>query len=817
MSVLDPDAVLAAAHTYAKRGWRVIPLHRIGEGDVCTCRAGAACRSAGKHPIDARWQNTPAMSGADVQATFEEGKYNVGIATGTPSGFWVLDLDTDKPGAEERFRALLASQDAEELPPTYTVRTGGGGYQFYFSMPDFEVSNSARRLPDGVDVRGTGGQVVAPPSVSGKGVYSVLRNTDVLRAPAWLEELVRPAPPAPPVAYEDVPKLTDLPAEEQQRLAGYTKIVLGKELRRLDECKQKGWGGPGWNQTTFEVACVLVELANSPWCPMTMQEAHEALLKQAPQDGEFGEDAISTCFRSAVSSVAGKVRAMPERPKITVYAGDPLTDPTPGLGSPTAGGTTPSSGEPGPVVLRDWTDLGNARRMVDLYGDRLRWVRSAEDWAVYDKGAWRIAGTPAAQALVQDMVEGLPEREAALYSDNPGDDDGSSQRDQFLKWAKGQQMSSKIDACLKQSKGRSELQVEMTDFDSDPFLFNCANGIVDLRTGELLPHDHTKLLMLQSPVEYDPAAPTSLWDRFLERCLPDPEVRDYLQLAFGYSLTGSMAEQAMFLHHGSGANGKSVFLVVASHLAGTYGQVVPRETLLAKSGSATEHPTSVARMRGRRFLQASETAAGRRLDEETVKGLTGGEQQTARFMGADFFDFTPTGKIHFITNHLPRLTDAESIWRRLHLVAWTVVIPVDERDPHLAEKIIKQEAAGVLAWAVRGAVKWNELIEAGQRLPIPASMKRDLSDYRTDQDILGEFVEDRLERDDEAFTATSDIYGAYAAWCFAAGIRNPMTAPDLARALAERKIPRHRTGKARGFRVHLLPAGQIATDPLLSR
>ena len=337
---------------------------------------------------------------------------------------------------------------------------------------------------------------------------------------------------------------------------------------------------------------------------------------------------------------------------------------------------------------------------------------------------------------------------------------------------------------------------------------------IDLRTGELTPHDPRALAMLQSPIAYDPAAKAPRFYKFLERCLPDPEIRSYLQKATGYSLSGSMAEQAMFIHHGPGANGKSVYLVLASMLAGDYSQVVPRETLLAK-GSTPEHPTSVARMRGRRFLQASETGVGRRLDEETVKGLTGGEQQTARFMGANFFDFTPTGKIHLVTNHLPRLTDAESIWRRLHLIAWTQTLPIAERDPRYLQPsfwIEEGEAPGILAWAVQGAVRWQE-----EGLDIPASMRQDLDEYRSDQDILGEFISLRLEKDEAAFAATSDIYGAYQSWAFNNGIKNTLTAQDLGRALKERRFMTHRTGKARGFRCQLLPVDHRVVDPLVTR
>ncbi len=818
MRVPDSSAVLDAAHDYAKRGWRVIPLHTVANTPSgCTCYNAdkrPTCNSIGKHPVDARWQASPPLSGADVQATFEEGNRNVGIATGEASGFWVLDIDLDKPGTRERVQELQAGR---KFPATYIVKTGGGGYQYYFAMPDFNVTNSAKRLPDGVDVRGTGGQVVAPPSVSGKGEYEVVADVDIARAPEWLEDLVRPLPAAAPVDLETVPKLTDLPESEQRRLGAYTDRIVAAEVGRLDECKQKGWDGPGWNDTTFQVACTLIEIANSPWAPMTLDTAQSLLLQHAPRDKHFGDAEIQDRFTSALRTVDGKGRDVPvnRNPQITVIPGDPLTDPTAGA-TPTPGG-----GEAAPTVpLRDWSDLGNARRLVDQYGHALRYIPEAKEWAVYTDGVWRM--TPGAgMTAAQNMIEALIEREGHLYDDEPTGEngDGPSMREKFFKWAKAQQMSARIDACVRQATGRPELLASIVDFDQEPMLFNCRNGIVDMATGELLQHDPKYLMMLQSPIAYKPDAVAPRFHQFLERCLPDPEIRDYLQKATGYSLTGSMAEQAMFLHHGPGANGKSVYLVIAAMLAGEYAQVVPRETLLAK-GSTPEHPTSVARMRGRRFLQASETGVGRRLDEETVKGLTGGEQQTARFMGANFFDFTPTGKIHLVTNHLPRLTDAESIWRRLHLIAWTQTIPVPERDPRMLQASYWmdeiKEAEGILAWAVTGAVRWHQ-----EKLSIPASMKRDLAEYRTDQDILGEFVSSRIVIDPEGFASTAELYGAYQSWCFTNGIKNVMTAQDLGRALKERGLKPHRTPRARGFRAHLAPLvhdlANDPSDPLVSR
>lgn len=808
----DPEAILAAAHDYRARGWRVIKLYAVDEAGRCEC-GRSNCSSAGKHPVDTGWQNTPRSSGADIQAEFDDGGiWNVGIATGDPSGFFVLDIDLDKPGTLERVKEMQAGR---KFPATFTARTGGGGYQYYFAMPDFPVTNSARRLPDGVDVRGTGGQVVAPPSRSGKGPYKVAIDAVIAPAPEWLLELVRPLPPAAPVDLQTLPKLTDLSEAEQRRLGTYVDRAVQAEIRRLDECKERGWDGPGWNQTTFEVSCTLVELANSPWAPLTLEEALATIQANAPRDKNFGAAEIEGCFASALKTVDGKGRALPEdrTARITVIPGDPLTDPD------AMPGPMPAGPAEAPVTPRDWTDLGNARRLVDEFGEHLRYIPESGQWAAYGDGVW-IMKQHAGMTAAQHMIEGLVDREAFLYSEEPtGEDgDGPSERDRFFKWAKAQQMSARIDACVRQATGRKEIIASLTDFDRDPDILNVKNGVIDLRTGELHPHEPTQLTMLQSPIVYDPAAKAPQWQAFLERCLPDPAVREYLQKATGYSLSGSMAEQALFIHHGPGANGKSVYLVVANMLAGGYAQVVPRETLLSK-GNNNEHPTSIARMRGRRFLQASETGAGKRLDEEMVKGLTGGEQQTARFIGKDGFDFTPTGKIHLVTNHLPRLTDAESIWRRLHLIAWAQTIPVHERNANFLREeywVESGEAPGILAWAVRGAVAWYR-----DGLGMPESMKRDLAEYRSDQDVLGEFLALRLEPDPHGFAATSEIYGAYQAWCFANGIRNVMTAQDLGKTLKERRYETHRTGRSRGFRARLIPVlhlvDQDQADPLAVR
>lgn len=180
---------LDAAHAYARRGWRALPLHHITADGACSCHLGRACPGPGKHPIHRNWPKTASASGADIQAWWDETPdAGVGIATGTASGIWVLDLD----GADGIATLTALVDEHGPLPPTRIVRTGSGGLHYYFTQPrGFIVRNSSRWIGPGVDVRGEGGQVVAPPSTSGRGPYVLLADRDPTDAPEWLLALVR--------------------------------------------------------------------------------------------------------------------------------------------------------------------------------------------------------------------------------------------------------------------------------------------------------------------------------------------------------------------------------------------------------------------------------------------------------------------------------------------------------------------------------------------------------------------------------------------------------------------------------------------------
>ncbi len=323
--------------------------------------------------------------------------------------------------------------------------------------------------------------------------------------------------------------------------------------------------------------------------------------------------------------------------------------------------------------------------------------------------------------------------------------------------------------------------VRPENLDTHPYLLNVANGTVDLKTGKLRPHDRADLLTKIAPVDYDPAAGCGEWEKFLARVLPDADVRAYLQKAVGYSLTGSISEQKMFIAHGPGANGKSTFLELLATMLGDYGQSAPMDTFIVKKhGGGIPH--DVARMVGARFISTVEANEGVRFNESLVKQLTGGDRISARFLYQEFFDFTPTHKLWLSVNHKPEVRGTDhAIWRRLVLLPFDVVILEAERDARLGEKL-RAELPGILAWAVRGCLAWQ-----ADGLKAPDTMVRAAAEYKEENDTIATFIEDCTTRVTGAKMTKLPVFERYVRWCHTNN-EQPLTSRAFSIRLAEHGV-----------------------------
>src|SRR5699024_10404141 len=231
--------------------------------------------------------------------------------------------------------------------------------------------------------------------------------------------------------------------------------------------------------------------------------------------------------------------------------------------------------------------------------------------------------------------------------------------------------------------------VRHDEFDSNDMLLNADNGYVDLSSGELLPHDISKMFSRQASSEYTDKADTPVWDRFLDDIFDsDKDVIKYIQKAVGYSLTGSTKEQVMFVLFGNGRNGKSIFVETISDILGSYARNIRADSLMVRQQSGVNN--DIAALNGARFVSSSEPNEGFRFDEGLIKQLTGGDKITARFLYGEDFEFHPQFKLWVSTNHKPiiRGTD-DGIWRRMVLIPFSVQIPEHKVDKDLKYKLLR--------------------------------------------------------------------------------------------------------------------------------
>lgn len=450
-----------------------------------------------------------------------------------------------------------------------------------------------------------------------------------------------------------------------------------------------------------------------------------------------------------------------------------MTSPAPKLVKIRGGGPHPL-----PDGVEPCSDLGNAHRLLDRHGrdlyhcGPLGWhVWTGQCWAPDETGEVFRRAHHIAKAERLAAVTDLREAEAA------DDERAVAKAKRRYAWATKTQGRTRIDAMLSVGKSLDGIAIRADAFDNDPDLFACANGTIDLSTGELREHRREDLLTKLSPVSFDPEAEAPVFGRFLERIFDgNGDLIAFIQRWTGYSLTGLTAEQAFAILHGSGANGKSTLLEIIRYVAGAYGMNTGADTLMTSRGRGPDN--DIARLRGARFVSASESGEARQLDEERIKRLSGEDTLTARFLYKEAFEFRPTFKLWLATNHRPKIkgTD-EAIWRRVLLVPFDVFIPPAERDPELGAKL-RAEAAGILRWAVEG-----ELDRRANGLRPPEAVRAATEEYRAEENVLGRFIEDECVMLPEASVTSGALYERYVDWCKSNG-EEPINCRSLGKELA---------------------------------
>ncbi len=433
------------------------------------------------------------------------------------------------------------------------------------------------------------------------------------------------------------------------------------------------------------------------------------------------------------------------------------------------------------------TDLGNAERLLARYGFGLRMVPEWGGWAVYDAdlGAWR---RDSARVVLHLVGETLRAAQAAALEVRDAE-----QRQALLRFLLRSEAAPRVRAAEELARCAPSHVLPSGAFDADPYLLNAANGIVDLRSGELRPHTPAALCSRRCPHPYVPDAAAPRWVRFLDEItMGRAELVGFLRRAAGYSLIGEVSEHVLLVLHGRGANGKSVLLDALHGAVGTYGVRAEAATFLSRRDD-TKPRNDIARLAGARLVSAEEPGERRRLDEAMVKAITGGSAVAARYLYCEPFEFRPAFTLWLATNHRPEIVGTDDgIWRRLKLVPFDAQFTGDAQDRDLPARL-REESVGILAWAVAGA---REYLERG--LDEPDVVRAATREYREESDVVAAFVADVFDVGDGLQVTSSALRDAAATWGKANGEAVPV-GKALATRLRAAGFASYRTAAGRGW------------------
>ena len=374
-----------------------------------------------------------------------------------------------------------------------------------------------------------------------------------------------------------------------------------------------------------------------------------------------------------------------------------------------------------------YSDLYNAFIFADLNKEKARWVRDAGGWFIFNGKYWEKDSREQIKSMAIDTFRTIATRLAPL--------DSFQARNHIKKSASNGALNSMVD-CAK-----AFLSYATDDLDKDHYAFNCRNGTYNLQTKEFYPFRASDMMTKTGYAEYKPDDVCPLWEKFIDEIfLGDKELIAFAQRIIGYSMTGLNKEQCMFILYGHGRNGKSKLIEAVVNILGDYAMNCPSSTFAVKQGNPV--PNDVARLKGARMVTAIESNQGINLDESMVKQMTGGDRITARFLNKEFFEFTPTFKIFFATNHKPNIRGTDTgIWRRISMIPFDLNVTEEQEDKQLGEKLQK-EASGILNWMIRGYNQW----ESGG-LQIPEKVRLTTNTYKEEEDDIGEFIKQECTYD----------------------------------------------------------------------
>lgn len=400
-------------------------------------------------------------------------------------------------------------------------------------------------------------------------------------------------------------------------------------------------------------------------------------------------------------------------------------------------------------------DIGNARRFAQQHGDDIRYLPERKSWLVWNGKHWAFdTGDIKIRRMAKETARSIYAEAAAETNDD--------KRKRLVQHAEASEREPRLNAMINLAQVEPGIAAKVSQLDADQFLLNCANGTLDLNTGELREFRRGDYITRIISTPYNHDADTSAFETFLARIFNDnADLIAYVQQALGFCLTGTQSELAFFFAHGGGQNGKSTLLGACMDILEDYAAEVDPAAFMVNKLKGTGPDEAIASLYNKRLVVSTELTDGQKLSVGLVKRMTGGESIRFERKYEHGFNFKPTHKLWLCGNHEPIITDTtNSIWERLKYIPFTVYIPADERIKGFRQMLVRQQSEAILAWMVKGCIDWLD----NGRLIEPKEVTGAVKDYRERSDALHDYFAECVYQKPSAIVAVGQLYKDFKRW-----------------------------------------------------
>lgn len=705
-------------------------------------------------------------------------EYNIGITTGVKSGITVIDPDTKngKDGLNE-----LAKLEAKygRLPKTLTFITPSGSFHYVYKYND-KLQGGNNRLGNGIDVKNDGGYIVGVNSEVNGSRYRLAEgytiDTLLAELPEWVINAARQNSPSVAEANAAV---IDLKSFKNKHPACVVYLLVNGAPYDIEN----------YNQANMMLADYCISKH------YTDQQA-EVLATEMAKHTVEGYKTGKKRIEDKLNDFKGVFKTAKQDPSKYYFScafmltSDNLKDVCRGENCQIK---DQWSEQQKLEINFGWNDWGCAERFAYYNKDTIRYCQENDKYYVWNGRYWREQD----QSEIYNRIKESNDHILDDLKDANGKGDSYSKKliethnSKVLSFHKSRLSSGKLRGIYQLAAKQRRLQITLAELDTDPELLNCKNGIINLRTSELLlPHDKDKLITQYINIEFDHTSESELWNDTLKKALPNDNIRNYLRLMVGYAATGYYGDRSFVYAYGQPRTLKSTLLGAIGAALGSYAETADRETFVDKKRSAGSAKPDVAKLQNKRFITAPELDQSQYWNSNFLKDWVGGDRQTARELYKAGTEFEPIGKFFFTGNSIPKANpEDEAFFERMRVIPFTRQIPRDQIDTTVKDTLKNDPEIqkAILRWIVDGAQLYLKVRDSGKQISVPDEIELQnacqlyenspLFNYSEDELIYLE-PEDSRRTDDEnkiVEPQVSEIFNSYKMWCERNKINKPLT------------------------------------------